>query len=742
MNRPWYKTVLAVLLPLAALAALLAAAAGRLAEAPGADGYAGATVLLNEVCAKNLTGITDADGNTGDWVELINVSGQDITLDGWGLSDDPDRPFRWTFPEGTVLGGGANNILLVFADGQDGYDGTNLHAKFSLSRSGETLVLTAPDGTTVDTLEYPAMEYDLPYGRLPGSADRVGVLTGPTPGAANSLDFLEETVLPADWGTVEFSAPAGFYEDEFQLTLSAADPDAVILYTLDGSVPDTDSPVYTGPISIGSRAGEKNDYASLPTVLHDGWLMGYAYRCAPDPVDKATTVTARLWKDGTLGEAVSVQTYWVGVDSGSLPVVSLTCEADDLFGPEGIYVAGQTYYTMQKYGAESPQGNFNGSEKVDGRLQILAPDGSDAWQGETTVRISGGWSRQGVQQKNLHLKLQDDATADILDAAPGGDALDTLVLRGMGNGTVYPALHQDAFLSNYLYDTDVGCQYNVPVTLFLQDEYWGVYTIRESKNADFFLRHYGIREKDLICPGTTDDETAQPEKSAFGLGVDALDATTAEGKAWVEANVDVDEYIRYTIAQMYTYNADGMFNGGNNSILWKSAKVDESNPYADGRWRFLLNDLDATMIDYEVDPFAYLLENDFSFENCENSPWYSVIDNLFQKLWQDPDFRQRFAAEFRAEMATTYAPENIGPAFDAWVDLLRPEVERDLARLKVETTPLAPLTAALTGVEANGWEFTMDDWDRQADIVSEYLDKRADVMLACLDRYLTEADGQ
>lgn len=742
MKRPWYKTVLAVLLPLAALAALLAAAAGRLAEAPGADGYAGATVLLNEVCAKNLTGITDADGNTGDWVELINVSGQDITLDGWGLSDDPDRPFRWTFPEDTVLGGGANNILLVFADGQDGYDGTNLHAKFSLSRSGETLVLTAPDGTTVDTLEYPAMEYDLTYGRLPGSADRVGVLTGPTPGAANSLDFLEETVLPADWGTVEFSAPAGFYEDEFQLTLSADDPDAVILYTLDGSVPDTDSPVYTGPISIKSRAGEDNDYVSLPTVLHDGWLLGYAYRCAPDPVDKATTVTARLWKDGTLGEAVSVQTYWVGVDSGSLPVVSLTCEADDLFGPEGIYVAGQTYYTMQKYGAESPQGNFNGSEKVDGRLQILAPDGSDAWQGETTVRISGGWSRQGVQQKNLHLKLQNDATADILDAAPGGDALDTLVLRGMGNGTVYPALHQDAFLSNYLYDTDVGCQYNVPVTLFLQDEYWGVYTIRESKNTDFYERHYGIQEKDLICPGTTDDETAQPEKSAFGLGVDALDATTEEGKAWVETNVDVDEYIRYTIAQMYTYNADGMFNGGNNSVLWKSAKVDESNPYADGRWRFLLNDLDATMIDYEVDPFAYLLENDFSFENCENSPWYSVIDNLFQKLWQDPDFRQRFAAEFRSEMATTYAPENIGPAFDAWVDLLRPEVERDLARLKVETTPLAPLTRTLTGVEANGWEMTMDDWDRQADIVSEYLDKRADVMLACLDRYMTEADGQ
>ncbi len=236
MTPPVYKRVLAVLLPLVLLGALGAAVALHLARAPGPDGYAGHTVLINEVCAKNLTGLTDADGNTGDWVELINVSGEDMVLDGWGLSDDPDRPFRWTFPEGTIIGGGANNILVIFADGQDGFDTAgSLHAKFSLARTGETLVLTSPDGTTVDELEYPSMEYDLTYGRLAGSADRVGV------------------------------------------------------------------------------------------------------------------------------------------ESGSLPVVSLTCEADDLFGPEGIYVAGQTYYTMRKYGSENPQGNFNGSEKMDGRLQTLSP---------------------------------------------------------------------------------------------------------------------------------------------------------------------------------------------------------------------------------------------------------------------------------------------------------------------------------------------------------------------------------
>ena len=328
-----------------------------------------------------------------------------------------------------------------------------------------------------------------------------------------------------------------------------------------------------------------------------------------------------------------------------------------------------------------------------------------------------------------------------MSAAPGGDALDTLVLRGSGNGGAYTGLHQDAFLNNYLYSLDVGCQYNQPVVLYLEDEYWGVYTIRESKNTDFFLRHYGIEEDDLICPGTTPDETAQPEKAAFGLGVDALDATTEAGMAWVEANVDVDEYIRYIIAQMYAYNSDGLYNGGNNSILWKSAETDADNPYADGRWRFLLNDLDTTLIDVEVDPFELLLTEDYSFAVRETAPWYSVVCNLFQKLWQNADFRARFAEEFVREMNTVYAPENIVAAFDAWAELLRPEIADDLARQKVTTTALAPLAEALLGYELVDWEITPDEWQQQVDRVRDYFTRRADIMLDYLEQYLQEADA-
>ena len=461
MNRPLHKRLPGAALPLLAVAAMVAAGFAGVRQTLAAGGYDGHTVLINELCAKNLTGLTTAAGTAEDWVELLNVSGRDIDLSGWGLSDDPDRPYKWTFPAGTTLSGGENNILVLFADGtgaQDA-DGT-LHLGFRLGRTGETLILTDAQGNTVDSLDYPAQQYDLTYGRLRGSADRVGILANPTPGTANATRFWEETVEAADLGTVEFSVQAGFYSDTVTLELTCGDPDAAIVYTTDGSRPTTSSELYTGPITIASREGDANRYVSLAASYQGEWVSAYAYDYAPDPVDKATTITARVYKNGVLGQAVTARTYWVGVEPYTLPVVSVTAAADDLFGAEGIYMPGTTYYTMRKYGSMDITGNFLSNEKIDARIQILDAGGSLLLDADTTVRVSGGWSRQSAQMKNLHLKLQDGAVSGILSAAPGGDALDTLVLRGSGNGGAYTGLHQDAFLNNYLYSLDVGCQYN------------------------------------------------------------------------------------------------------------------------------------------------------------------------------------------------------------------------------------------------------------------------------------------
>lgn len=733
MTPPLAKRLLRWALPLLAALLLALLAGARLAALRGRDAYAGKTLLLNEVCTKNLTGLADADGRTVPWLELANVSGQPIALGGYSLSLDEELPRQWVFPDDVVLEGGANNLLVLFLDGADGRDAAgSLHTALLPDGGRDTLTLYDPAGQPVDTLALPDIPYDMTYGRRLNDGSQAGLLASATPGQPNPADFWQQETPTADLGRVEFSLAEGFYEGTQQLALAAADPDALILYTLDGSEPDLGAAVYTGPLAIGSRAGEANRYAAEAAIPHGDWLMNYAYTYAPNELDKATTVTARLYKDGALGESVAAQTYWIDVQPHTLPVVSLTADPAELFGAGGIYTAGTSYFTLRKYGVLGRTGNYDAARTIGGQISVTAADGTPLLADSVKLHLSGGWSRQDALLKNIHIKLAGGRT-DLLQAQIG-DTLRAFVLRGSGNGASYISLHQDAFLNNYLYDQGLGAQYNLPVVLYLEDEYWGVYTVRESKNEDFFRRHFGVEPENLICPGVSDHPDNQAEKSALGLGIDALDASTDEGLAWAEANVDLDGYILYVIAQMYTYNADGLYNGGNNTILWKDAG-------GDGRWRFLLNDLDATLIDVEVDPFRKLLEEDYSFAVRETAPWYSVACGLFQKLWQNQAFRARFAQVFRREMATTYAPENLLPAFSAWCALLRPEIARDLARQEVGVTALAPLAQPLVGLTAQPVRYTTGQWEANAARVEDYFTRRAAVMLDYLDLYLAAEGG-
>src|SRR5690349_2908418 len=55
-----------------------------------------------------------------------------------------------------------------------------------------------------------------------------------------------------------FSKKGGFYEQKFELTISAPANDLEIFYTLDGSLPDRSSLAYKKPIEISSREGIAN----------------------------------------------------------------------------------------------------------------------------------------------------------------------------------------------------------------------------------------------------------------------------------------------------------------------------------------------------------------------------------------------------------------------------------------------------------------------------------------------------
>jgi hypothetical protein len=143
-------------------------------------------LYLNEIMASNSSTIYDEDGDAEDWIELFYAGENLLNLQGFGLSDDYDRPFRWVFPDITIQPG---DFLLVWASGKNRRDPMNpLHTNFSIAAAGEEIILTAPDSTRIDELPPTEIPTDVSIGRLPDGVGDWQFFTTPTPGTSNTTD--------------------------------------------------------------------------------------------------------------------------------------------------------------------------------------------------------------------------------------------------------------------------------------------------------------------------------------------------------------------------------------------------------------------------------------------------------------------------------------------------------------------------------------------------------------------------
>ena len=143
--------------------------------------------VISEIAPKNDVGLTDAFGQTSDWIELRNTSSKAVSLNGYKLSDDVNSPYAWTFPDVTV---GAGEYIYVFCTGRDEVADGEIHTGFSLSAKSGAVILSRPDGGTVDRVEYSDVETDESYMR-----DDNGIFISTqwqTPGFENSVAGYEK----------------------------------------------------------------------------------------------------------------------------------------------------------------------------------------------------------------------------------------------------------------------------------------------------------------------------------------------------------------------------------------------------------------------------------------------------------------------------------------------------------------------------------------------------------------------
>lgn len=129
-------------------------------------------IRLSEVCASNAT--IAVNGETPDWVEIENTGSETVNLSGWYLSDNASKPLKWRLPEDFSLAAGEMKAVYL----------NETTVGFKLSSEGEEIVLTNPDGRTMDYVAFGAQPQDTSmaledctwkqtYCVTPGQANRI-----------------------------------------------------------------------------------------------------------------------------------------------------------------------------------------------------------------------------------------------------------------------------------------------------------------------------------------------------------------------------------------------------------------------------------------------------------------------------------------------------------------------------------------------------------------------------------------
>ncbi|MEM7111662.1 MAG: CotH kinase family protein [Chloroflexota bacterium] len=430
----------------------------------------------------------------------------------------------------------------------------------------------------------------------------------------------DNNLSPTSLSSVQFSLESGAYKRDIVVRLHTSQPDATILYTTNGRLPaPTTAQTYSSPFYLT---------ANPPTIM---------------------TIQARtVGVDGVLGE-VKTAVYAVGLQA-TVPIMAVTMEPDDLWGAAtGIFA------NPEERGIEWERPLTLTYLDENGRLAFQIPAGG---------RVHGLTSRL-YEKKSLRLYFRQEYGPPRLDYPlfPDSDVTSFKRLVLHSGGQDYPAQRANGTLLRNALMAQLARQVNGyathirPVLLILNGERWGIYNLRERVDENYLHDHFGI-EPD------SDDLAHWPNLNAY---IDSHDLSEPEHYAYVQTQIDINNFIDYNILQMLAANTDWP---NNNRTRFRDHG-------ADGRWRWLFWDTDfafglAPNSRIETD----MMERVFLRERED----IVIGAKLMRELIKNSAFQAQFVARADYLLAHSLHPEQLLGTLDGLAAELAPNIHHETER--------------------------------------------------------------
>ena len=581
-------------------------------------------LYISEVCA--VSSSTALTLPKQDWIELYNNTPEAINLSGWSLSKYISDLRFFKFPDVTIE---PYSYLVITASATASQDVKSLDAGFKVSHTGNTLYLTDPDGFVTDSFSTGMQRTGVTSGRVVQNNKLTRMFfTKATKGTKNDTTGAQ----PGYAQPVSMESSAGvLVAQAHTVTMTTIQPHGTIYYTLDGSEPDETSLRYEGPVVL----------------------------------EKSAAIRAVVYADGCLPSQITTQTFLME-QPHDLNVVCLTAEPDALFSEEsGIWANGPGWTsTYPHQGA-----NFWQDWERECYFEYYELDGTLGISFGAGIKNHGQYSRAEAQKSvSINLKeIFNSGTSYYPFFGEGEIAVfDNLLLRTGGQDIKYTNII-DAYCARVVAgQMDLDYMRDVPVAVYVNGEYWGLYYLREKINEAYIENHHGIEEDNLdAIKGVKRVETG-----SFTAHNDLLnyiskhDMSNPEYFAYVASQIDLEEWTNYWIAETYLSNTDTgnirFYHAKDNSVKWRWILFDMD-------WALFRTTYHYNMIEEFIDPKGHGVGNAFSTTIAVN-------------LMKNPEFKTYFIEQYAYHMNTTFRPERMLRILEDMVDQVDSEMVRQCQR--------------------------------------------------------------
>lgn len=472
---------------------------------------------------------------------------------------------------------------------------------------------------------------------------------------------------------VVFSAPGGFYETSFPLSLECLSDLHHVRYTNNGSRPTANSLLYSEPLVLDEHLYSKSNIYTILNCPEENFYL-------PDSVRHCIVIRAAVFDENdSCVSAVKTNSYYIralGCDTHGLPAISLCADSLDLFDYEqGIMVPGIHFDSLYP----GHTGNYYQKGREWERLanveycDIADNDGINQLCG---LRTHGNRARR-QPQKGLKIYAREEYGNKRFDyrffEETTMNSFKHLLIKPFSS--LYPFTGiQDYICCQMAIGIGLEAGYTRPVCLYINGEYWGIYFLQEKMDERYLEDHLGVDHDECnIISNWMEPECGNPQGFYdMMLWLESADLTIQENYDYLSALVDIDNFIDYMVFETFVANLDWP---ANNNRCWQMEG---------GKWRWMFYDGDATFNNSGVDPFGNPTVLDV-FGNATYTGDYFWPSSrratlLFRRLLENQDFYDSFDQRIHELCQTVFLYEQTSPWYHHIRGLLYHEIDEQSYR--------------------------------------------------------------